>query len=59
MTKQALVLSSATLRGVEIYLAAGILYFLVYRLLLVGVRVLEKHWRVPGMGPAHLQDQPV
>jgi len=59
MTKQALVLSSATLRGVEIYLAAGILYFLVYRLLLIGVRVLEKRHSVPGIGPAHLQDQPV
>ena len=59
MTKQALALSASTLRGVEVYLAAGILYFLVYRILLVGVRVLEKRTRVPGMGPAHLQGQPV
>ncbi len=59
MTKQALALSSATLRGVEIYLAAGILYFLVYRILLVGVRVLEKRTHIPGMGPAHLQEQRV
>lgn len=57
MTKQAMALSSATLRGVEIYLAAGILYFLVYRVLLVGVRALEKHTHIPGMGSGHLQEQ--
>lgn len=51
ITKRALALSSSTLRGVEIYLAAGVLYFLVYRVLLVGVRMLEKHYRVPGIGP--------
>jgi polar amino acid transport system permease protein len=54
ITKRALALSSSTLRGVEIYLAAGILYFLVYRFLLIGVRVLEKRYRVPGIGPMPL-----
>jgi polar amino acid transport system permease protein len=54
ITKRALALSSSTLRGVEIYLAAGILYYLVYRFLLIGVRLLEKHYRVPGIGPMPL-----
>lgn len=53
ITKRALALSSSTLRGVEIYLAAGILYFLVYRFLLIGVRMLEKRYRVPGIGPLY------
>ncbi len=59
ITKQALALSAATLHGVEIYLATGILYFLVYRLLLVGVRQLEHRFQVPGIGAAHLQEQSI
>ena len=42
-------LSATTLRGVEIYLAVGILYFAIYRILLIGVHALEKRYRVPGM----------
>ena len=49
ITKQAMTLSATTLRGVEIYLAVGILYFAIYRILLIGVHVLEKRYRVPGM----------
>ena len=49
ITKQAMTLSATTLRGVEIYLAVGILYFAIYRILLVGVQTLEKRYRVPGM----------
>lgn len=46
ITKQATVLAGETLRGVEIYLAAGILYFLIYRLLLVLARVVERRFRI-------------
>ncbi len=44
-------LTSTTLRGIEIYLAVGVLYFLIYRLLLVGVHLLERRFRVPGLSP--------
>lgn len=47
--KQATTLTAATLRGTEIYLAVGVLYFLIYRLLLVAVQVLERRFHVPGM----------
>jgi polar amino acid transport system permease protein len=49
ITKQATVLAGETLRGVEIYLAAGILYFLIYRLLLVLARLVERRFRIPGV----------
>ena len=49
ITKQAMTLTSTTLQGVEIYLAVGVLYFAIYRILLVGVRLIEKRYRVPGM----------
>ncbi len=47
--KQATTLTAATLRGTEIYLAVGVLYFLIYRLLLVGVQALERRFHVPGL----------
>jgi polar amino acid transport system permease protein len=37
------------MRGVEIYLAVGLLYFAIYRVLLVGVHLIERHYRVPGL----------
>jgi len=49
ITKQAMTLSATTLRGVEIYLAVGLIYFAIYRILLVGVNALERHYRIPGM----------
>jgi polar amino acid transport system permease protein len=52
ITKQAMSLTSTTLRGIEIYLAVGVLYFCIYRMLLVGVRWLERRFRVPGLSPA-------
>lgn len=52
ITKQAMSLSSATLRGVEIYCAAGILYFALYRFLLLGVEEIERRTRIPGMSPS-------
>ncbi|QWE17414.1 amino acid ABC transporter permease [Polynucleobacter sp. AP-Nino-20-G2] len=52
ITKQAMTLTSTTLRGVEIYLAVGILYFVIYRVCLVGVQVLSKRFQIPGISPA-------
>lgn len=49
ITKQAMTLTSTTLRGVEIYLAVGLLYFATYRILLVAVQLVEKRYRVPGL----------
>ena len=51
MTKQATTLASTTLQGAEIYLAVGILYFLIYRLLLALARTIERRFRVPGVSP--------
>jgi len=52
MTKQAMNLTATTLRGVEVYLAVGVLYFGIYWILIRGVRRIEKHFRVPGIGDA-------
>ncbi len=52
ITKQAMTLASTTLRGVEVYLAVGVLYFAIYRTLLVGVQWLARRYSVPGMGAA-------
>jgi len=51
ITKQATTLASTTLQGAEIYLAVGILYFLIYRLLLALARTVERRFRVPGVSP--------
>lgn len=49
ITKEAITLTATTLQGAEIYLVVGILYFSIYRILLVGVRCLERSFRVPGI----------
>ncbi len=49
--KQAMSLTPVILRGVEVYLAVGIIYFAIYRGFLVLFRVLEKRFRVPGLVP--------
>ena len=50
--KEAMALSAATLRGVEIYLAVGLLYFAIYKILVSAVWALERRYRVPGLtGP--------
>ncbi|MDD3519029.1 MAG: amino acid ABC transporter permease [Chromatiales bacterium] len=49
--KQAMALAATTLRGLEIYLAIGLLYFAIYKLILVAVRALERRFRVPGLTP--------
>ena len=48
ITKQAMALVGTTMRGIEIYVALGLLYFAIYRLMLVGVRLIERHTSVPG-----------
>ncbi len=52
ITKQAMTLTSTTLRGVEIYLAVGILYFVIYRICLLGVQMISRRYQIPGMTPA-------
>ena len=49
ITKQAMALVGTTNQGIQIYLAAGILYFLIYRVLLAGLEAVERHFRIPGM----------
>lgn len=46
--KHAMVLASTTLRGVEIYVAIGLLYFAIYKLMLAGVCAVERHYAIPG-----------
>ena len=48
ITKQAMALVATTMRGIEIYAAIGLLYFGIYRLLLAAVKLIEKHYSVPG-----------
>jgi polar amino acid transport system permease protein len=50
ITKQAMTLASTTLRGVEVYLAVGILYFVIYRTLLIGVHWMARRYQIPGIG---------
>lgn len=46
--KHAMVLASTTLRGVEIYVAIGLLYFAIYKLMLFSVRAVERRYAIPG-----------
>ena len=46
--KQAMALAATTLRGLEIYLAIGLLYFGIYKLMLFLVRAIERRFSVPG-----------
>ena len=48
--KQAMTLASTTLRGLEIYLAVGVIYFLIYKLMLALVRAVERRFAIPGIG---------
>jgi polar amino acid transport system permease protein len=52
ITKEAMTLTANTLKGIEIYLAVGILYFAIYRILLVGIQLIQKHYEIPGMKEA-------
>ncbi|HET7709824.1 MAG TPA: amino acid ABC transporter permease [Sphingomicrobium sp.] len=48
ITKEAMALVATTMRGIEVYIAIGLLYFGIYRLLLVAVRLIEKRYAIPG-----------
>jgi len=52
ITKEAMTLTATTLKGVEIYLAVGILYFAIYRILLIGVQLIQKHYEIPNIQEA-------
>ncbi|SNX29194.1 amino acid ABC transporter membrane protein 1, PAAT family [Polynucleobacter meluiroseus] len=52
ITKEAMTLTANTLQGIEIYLAVGILYFLIYRILLLGVQLIQKYYEIPSMKEA-------
>ena len=52
ITKQAIALTSTTLRGVEVYFAVGILYFAIYRILLIGIQLVNRHYQIPGLNKA-------
>lgn len=47
--KEAMSLAAVTLRGLEIYLAVGIIYFAIYKLFVMLFMTLEKKFRVPGL----------
>jgi polar amino acid transport system permease protein len=47
--KEAMSLTTVTLRGLEIYFAVGILYFLIYKLFCMLFAVLARRYRVPGL----------
>jgi polar amino acid transport system permease protein len=49
ITKQAMTLTATTLRGIEIYLAVGVLYFVIYRICLIAVQAFSKRFEIPGM----------
>ncbi|MEO6225430.1 MAG: amino acid ABC transporter permease [Sphingomicrobium sp.] len=48
ITKHAMALVATSMRGIAIYAALGIIYFAIYRLLLVAVRLIEKRFSIPG-----------
>jgi polar amino acid transport system permease protein len=47
--KEAMSLAAVTLRGLEIYLAVGVIYFAIYKVFVMFFMVLEKRFRIPGM----------
>ena len=49
--KEAMSLAAITLRGLEIYLAVGIIYFIIYKLFVLLFMALEKRFRIPGLAP--------
>jgi len=49
ITKQAMALTATTLRGTEIYFAVGVLYFAIFKILLVGVKFIERRYCAPDM----------
>jgi polar amino acid transport system permease protein len=46
--KEATSLALTTLRGMEIYLAVGVLYFLIYKVMMEAFLMIERHYMIPG-----------
>ena len=44
-------LVATTHRGIEIYLALGLIYFGIFRALLALIRWVERRYQIPGMVP--------
>ena len=51
VTQEAMTLVATTHRGIEIYLALGLIYFGIFRALLALIRWLERRYQIPGMVP--------
>ncbi|MBN1664366.1 MAG: amino acid ABC transporter permease [Deltaproteobacteria bacterium] len=47
--KAAMTLAAMTLRGLEIYLAAGIIYFVIYKGFIMMFAAVEKKFHIPGL----------
>jgi len=47
--KEAMSLAALTLRGLEVYLAVGIIYFAIYKVFVLAFMALEKKFRIPGL----------
>ena len=47
--KQAMSLTPMIMRGLEVYLAVGIIYFIIYKVCLILFMALEKRFRIPGL----------
>ena len=52
ITKQVIAITSTTLKGVEVYFAVGLLYFAIYRILLIGIQLVNRHYQIPGLSKA-------
>ena len=52
ITKEAMTLTANTLKGIDVYLMVGVLYFVIYRILLFGVQLIQKHYEISGMKEA-------
>ena len=52
ITKEAMTLTANTLKGIDVYLMVGVLYFVIYRILLLGVQIIQKHYEIPEMKEA-------
>lgn len=50
--KEAMSLTAVTLRGLEIYLAVGIIYFIIYKVFIILFAAIEKKYRIPGLTAA-------
>ena len=46
--KEAMELTATTLRGIEIYLAIGIVYFVIYKVFLIFFMTLRRRYEIPG-----------